>query len=61
MVDVLRHAFVAAVREPEKSHDVKILWSVGLLATALIIAVLATALSTGVDAGHFASMYPPYP
>jgi hypothetical protein len=61
MVDVLNHTFVAADREPEKSHDVKILLSVGLLAAALIIVVLAIALSTGIDAGDFPSMYPPYP
>jgi hypothetical protein len=61
MVDVLNHTFVAADREPEKSHDVQILLSVGLLAAALIIVVLAIALPTGIDAGDFPSMYPPYP
>jgi hypothetical protein len=61
MADVLNHTFVAAAREPERSHDVKILLSVGLLAVAFIVAVLVSILSTGVDAGDFASMYPPYP
>jgi hypothetical protein len=60
MANVSNHTSTAD-RDPAKSRDVTILVSVGLFAVGLLVVVLASAFSGGVDSGDFASLYPPYP
>ncbi|HEY2184481.1 MAG TPA: hypothetical protein VGH39_05765 [Xanthobacteraceae bacterium] len=61
MVDVLNHSVPAAARAPEKSYDITILVSVGLLAAALIIVILASVFPVEVNPGDLDLMGPPYP
>jgi predicted nucleic acid-binding protein len=55
MVDVLNLS-EATARESAKSYDVSILVSIGLLAAALSIVILASVYPTEINPGDFALM-----
>jgi hypothetical protein len=56
MADVLHSSAVDLSRKSEKSYDITILVSSGILAVALIVAIYALAVSPGINPGELASM-----
>jgi hypothetical protein len=61
LVDLVNHLAPTAARPPDKSRDIAILVSVGLLGAALIIVVLASVLPLEVNPADLAMIGYPYP
>jgi hypothetical protein len=56
MADVLNFSAIEPSRKSEKSYDLTILVSSGLLAVVLIVAIYALAVPPGIDPSELASM-----
>ncbi|MFZ1088844.1 MAG: hypothetical protein WAN75_06190 [Xanthobacteraceae bacterium] len=56
MADVLHSSAIDLSRKSEKSYDITILVSSGILGVALIVAIYALAVSPGINPGELAPM-----